>query len=159
MSPNNKAITSNLIEVKKPITTSPTANEAWANRPNKASFGNFVYFCNCNNKIAKTAEIIKTENAILISKNKAMVTPNSAEWANVPAKKDNLLQTTKHPSGPVTSEIPIPAISALVKKSSNIIIFLDLLIHLLSVNDRVRVHIKIIYLKPCPQITLYISHL
>ena len=37
---------------------------------------------------------------------------------------DNLLQTTKQPSGPVTKATPIPAINALTKKSSNILIFL-----------------------------------
>ena len=34
--------------------------------------------------------------------------------------KDNLLQTTKQPNGPVTRAIPIPAIIALTIKSSNI---------------------------------------
>ena len=40
-----------------------------------------------------------------------------------PAKKDNLLQIIKHPKGPVIKAIPIPAIKALIKKSSNILLF------------------------------------
>jgi hypothetical protein len=65
-------------------------------------------------------ETNKTEKEIFISKEKASVTPNNAEWANVPAKKDNLLQITKQPKGPVTNAKPRPAVSALMKKSSNI---------------------------------------
>ena len=72
--------------------------------------------------IAKDADIKKTAKAILISKKTAMVTPNSAEWAKVPAKKENLLHLIKHPHGPVTKAIPIPAIKALIKKSFNIAI-------------------------------------
>ena len=59
-----------------------------------------------------------TENAILNSNSKAIVTPSKAECASVPAKKDNLLQITKHPSGPVIKAIPSPASKALIKKSS-----------------------------------------
>ena len=44
ISPNNNPITSNLIDVKKPKITKPTANEACASRPSNASFGNFVFF-------------------------------------------------------------------------------------------------------------------
>ena len=54
-----------------------------------------------------------------------MVTPNSAECAKVPAKKENLLQMIKHPHGPVTKAIPIPATKALIKKSFNIAIVYD----------------------------------
>ena len=68
MSPNNKPITSNLIEDKNPMTTSPTANDEWANKPNRASPGSLVVFCNLNNIIALIEEITNTEKAILISK-------------------------------------------------------------------------------------------
>ena len=47
-----------------------------------------------------------------------MVIPNKAEWAKVSPKNDSLLQTTKHPKGPVTSAIPIPTNKALIKKIS-----------------------------------------
>ena len=57
---------------------------------------------------------------MLRSNEKARVTPNSEECDNVPAKKDNLLQITKQPRGPVTKATPIPATNALIKKSSNI---------------------------------------
>ena len=121
ISPNNNPITSNLIVDKNPITTRPTANEEWANKPNKASPGSLVVFCNLNNIIATTEEIIKTEKAILMSKKIAIVTPSKAEWDNVSPKKDSLLQIMKQPMGPVTKAIPIPANNALIKKSSSII--------------------------------------
>ena len=47
MSPNNNPIISNLINVKKPITTSPTAKDEWARRPSKASPGRLVLFWSC----------------------------------------------------------------------------------------------------------------
>ncbi len=121
ISPNSNPITSNLIEDKKPITTRPTANDEWANKPNKASPGNLVVFCNLNNIIAITEETTNTEKAILMSKKTAIVTPSKAEWDNVSPKKDNLLQIMKQPMGPVTKAIPIPANNALIKKSSSII--------------------------------------
>ena len=55
ISPNNNPITSNLIDVKKPKITKPTARDECANKPNKASFGSFVFFCNFKRMIAKTA--------------------------------------------------------------------------------------------------------
>ena len=69
----------NLIDVKKPKITKPTANEACASKPSNASFGNFVFFCNFRRMIASTADIKKTAKAILISKKTAIVTPNKAE--------------------------------------------------------------------------------
>ena len=63
---------------------------------------------------------MNTEKAMFSSKEYAKVTPSRAEWASVSPKYDSLLQTTKHPSGPVTSATPSPATSALIKKSSNI---------------------------------------
>jgi len=122
ISPNNKPMISNLIEDKKLITTKPTANDEWASKPNKASPGNFVVFCNLRSIKATAEEIKKTEKATLISKKKPIVTPNKAEWDKVSPKKESLLQIIKHPIGPVTRAIPIPAIKALIKKSSNIII-------------------------------------
>ena len=68
-----------------------------------------------------TKETKKTDKAILISKDKARVTPSNAEWDKVSPKKDSLLQITKHPRGPATKAMPMPAIRALIKKSSNII--------------------------------------
>ena len=50
-----------------------------------------------------------------------MTTPNKAEWASVSPKYDSLLQTIKHPRGPVMMARPIPATKALIRKSSNII--------------------------------------
>jgi len=120
MSPNNNPITSNLIEDKNPITTSPTAKDEWANKPNKASPGNFVVFCNFSNIIAINEEIINTDKAILTLKKTAMVTPSNAECDKVSPKKDSLLQIIKQPIGPVTKAIPVPANNALIKKSSNI---------------------------------------
>ena len=116
---------SNLIELRNPKITKPTARDACASKPNKASLGNFVFFCNCKRMIAKDADIKKTAKAILISKKTAIVTPSSAECAKVPAKKENLLQMIKHPHGPVTKAIPIPATKALIKKSFNIAIVYD----------------------------------
>ena len=105
---------------RNPITTNPIAKDECANSPNKASPGSFVVFCNRNRIKAIADETNKTEKEIFISKEKASVTPNNAEWANVPAKKDNLPQITKQPRGPVTNAKPRPAVSALMKKSSNI---------------------------------------
>ena len=45
---------------------------------------------------------------------------SKAEWDRVSPKYESLLHITKHPSGPVTIATPIPAIKALIKKSSNI---------------------------------------
>ena len=79
ISPNNKPIMSNLIEDKKLITTKPTASDEWANKPNKASPGSFVVFCNLRSIKAIADEIKKTEKATFISKKKPIVTPNRAE--------------------------------------------------------------------------------
>ena len=65
MSPNNKPIISNLINVKNPITTSPTAKDEWANKPNKASPGRLVLFWSFININAINDEIMNTEKAIL----------------------------------------------------------------------------------------------
>ena len=70
---------SNLIEDKKLITTKPTASDEWANKPNRASPGNFVVFCNFKSISATAEEIKKTEKATLMSKRKPIVTPNNAE--------------------------------------------------------------------------------
>ena len=79
ISPNNKPMISNLIEDKKLITTKPTANDEWANKPSKASPGNFVVFCNFKSISATAEEIKKTEKATLILKKNPIVTPNKAE--------------------------------------------------------------------------------
>ena len=121
MSPNSNPIRSKRIKDKKLITTKPTAKDECASNPNKASPGKFVVFCNFNKINATAEETKKTDKAILISKEKAKVTPNSAEWDRVSPKKDNLLQITKQPRGPATKAMPIPAIKALIKKSSNIV--------------------------------------
>ena len=86
ISPNNNPIISNLINVKKPITTSPTAKDEWARRPNKASPGKLVLFWSCIKIKAIKEEIMKTDNAMLNSIVKANVTPNNAEWAKVSPK-------------------------------------------------------------------------
>ena len=111
---------SNLMKDKKPITTNPTANEEWAKRPSKASLGRLVFFCSCIKINAIIDDIKNIETAILNSSEYAIVTPSNAECASVSPKYDNLLQTTKQPNGPVTKAMPIPAINALIKKSSNI---------------------------------------
>ena len=67
ISPNNNPIISNLINDKKPITTSPTANDEWAKRPSKASPGRLVLFWSCIKVKAIKDEIINTDNAILNS--------------------------------------------------------------------------------------------
>ena len=63
-------------------------------------------------------ETINTDKEIFMSKEIEKVTPNKAAWERVSPKKDNRLQITKQPKGPVTSAIPTPAIKALIKKSS-----------------------------------------
>ena len=98
---------SNLINVRNPITTNPTANEEWANNPSKASPGKFVFFWSLIKIKATADEVRKTENAILISIVTANVTPRRAEWAKVSPKKDNLLHTIKQPNEPVTIAIPV----------------------------------------------------
>ena len=64
--------------------------------------------------------------------------------ASVSPKNDSLLQTTKHPNGPVTRAIPTPAIKALNKKSSNIILISenDLYFRLVNDCDHAHVHKK-----------------
>ena len=111
---------SNLINVKKPITTKPTASDEWASSPSKASPGKLVFLSSFTKINAIIDEVINIATAILKSRVYAIVTPSKAEWARVSPKYDNLLQTTKHPRGPVTKAIPIPATKALIKKSSNI---------------------------------------
>ena len=58
---------SNLINVKKPITTKPTANDEWAKSPSRASLGRLVFFCSCINIKAMIEEIKNIETAILNS--------------------------------------------------------------------------------------------
>ena len=53
---------------KKPITTRPTANDECARRPSKASPGRLVLFWRLIKIRAIKAEIIKTDNAMLNSK-------------------------------------------------------------------------------------------
>ena len=65
ISPNNKPIRSNLIEVRNPINTRPIASVEWASRPSKESPASFVLFCKLIKSKATTADIIKTENVIL----------------------------------------------------------------------------------------------
>ena len=84
----------------------------------------WFFFWSCIKNKAITDEVIKTDKAILNSRENAIVTPSKAECAKVSPKYDSLLQTTKHPNGPVTKATPIPANKALIKKSSNILIFL-----------------------------------
>ena len=121
ISPKSNPIISKRINDKKLITTKPTAKDEWASNPNKASPGKLVVFCSFNKTSATAEETKKTDKAILISKDKARVTPSNAEWDKVSPKKDSLLQITKHPRGPATKAMPMPAISALIKKSSSII--------------------------------------
>ena len=110
------------MKVRKPIKTNPTAILEWASIPNNASLGNFVLFCKLNKSNAIMLEIKKTDKDILMLNEKANVTPSNAECDRVSPKYDKRRHTTKHPSGPVTIAIPIPAIKALTKKSSNIIL-------------------------------------
>ena len=77
---------SNLIKVKKPITTRPTANEEWAKSPSKASPGKLVFFWSCIKINAIKDEIINTETAKFNSKDYAIVTPSKAECASVSPK-------------------------------------------------------------------------
>ena len=84
---------------------------------------------------------------------KANVTPSNAECDRVSPKYDKRRHTTKHPSGPVTIAIPIPAIKALTKKSSNIIWIYS---HHCHVNDHDDVDSTIMFLSYVHQITLYI---
>ena len=79
-------------------------------------------FCKLNKSNAIMLEIKKTDKDILMLNEKANVTPSNAECDRVSPKYDKRRHTTKHPSGPVTIAIPIPAIKALTKKSSNIIL-------------------------------------
>ena len=108
------------------MTINPIAKDECANNPNNASFGSLVDFWSFNKISANADEISNTEKEMLISNEKARVTSNNEECANVPAKKDNLLQITKQPRGPVTKAIPRPATSALIKKSSNIYFFVSI---------------------------------
>ena len=79
IAPNRSPIIAKRINDKKLITTKPTANDEWASKPNKASPGKLVVFCNFNKTSATAEEIKKTDKAILISKDKARVTPSNAE--------------------------------------------------------------------------------
>jgi hypothetical protein len=112
---------SNLINVKNPKTTKPMAKEECERSPSSASPAKFVVFCNLNKINATKDETANIDNETFISSDIDNITPNNAECANVSPKNESLRQTTKHPRGPVTIAIPIPAISALNKKSSNIL--------------------------------------
>ena len=59
---------SNLIKVKNPITTRPTARVECAKSPSKASPGRLVFFWSWIKIKAIKDEIIKTESAIFYSK-------------------------------------------------------------------------------------------
>ena len=63
---------------------------------------------------------MKTDIVKFISTKKASATPSKAAWDRVSPKYESLLHITKHQRGPVTIATPIPAIKALIKKSSNI---------------------------------------
>jgi len=85
------------------------ASVEWARSPSKESPASFVLFCKLTRSKATTADITNTEKAIFKLNEYANVTPKSAEWDKVSPKYDNLLQITKHPSGPATIAIPTPA--------------------------------------------------
>ena len=68
-------------------------------------------------------ETINTAREIFMSMAREIVTPSKAAWAKVSPKKDKRRQITKQPSGPVTKATPKPAINALIKKSSNILVY------------------------------------
>ena len=74
------------MKVKNPTTTSPTASDEWAKRPSRASPGKLVFFWSWIKIKAIIDEIINTENAILNSRVKAIVTPSKAECASVSPK-------------------------------------------------------------------------
>ena len=156
ISPNKTPIISNLINDKNPNTTKPIAREECDSKPNNASPARYVEFSNFN-KIKDTIEAtINTEKAIFISNEIDNKTPSKEECASVSPKNDSRLQTTKHPRGPVTNAIPIPAINALNKKSSNIfIIFLPLYYHRMNEHDCAHVHKWIIVEMIVHQIILY----
>ena len=122
MSPNSKPIISKRIKERKPTSTNPTAILECARMPNRASLGNFGFFCKLNRRIAIILEIKNTEREIFMLKDKANAPPSKDQCDNVSPKYDNRRHITKHPRGPVTIAIPKPAIRALTKKSSNIIL-------------------------------------
>ena len=122
MSPNSKPIISKRIKERKPTRTKPTAILECARIPNKASLGNLVFFCKLKRSTAIMLEIKKTEREIFMLKDRANATPSKDECDKVSPKYDNRRHITKHPKGPVTIAIPMPAIKALTKKSSNIIL-------------------------------------
>ena len=66
ISPNNKPIISNLINVKNPITTNPTANDECAKSPSNASPGKLVFFWSWININAIKDETKNTEKAVFI---------------------------------------------------------------------------------------------
>ena len=155
ISPNRTPIISNLINDKKPNTTNPIARDEWDKSPNNESLAKLVVFCSFNKSNATKDETTNTDNEILISNVTDNITPNKAECASVSPKNDSLLQTTKQPRGPVTKAIPIPAIKALNKKSSNIIIFLLLLyFHQRNEYDCDHAHKLIIVVRSVLQIIL-----
>ena len=122
ISPNNKPMISKRIKERKPTITSPTAILECARIPSKASLGNLVFFCKLNKRIAIMLEIKNTDKEIFKLKDNANETPSKDECDKVSPKYDKRRHITKHPRGPVTIAIPIPAIRALTKKSSNIIL-------------------------------------
>ena len=121
ISPNRTPMISNLMNDKNPKTTNPMAKDECERSPSSASPAKFVVFCNLNKINAIKDETANIDNETFISSDIDNITPNNAECANVSPKNESLRQTTKHPRGPVTIAIPIPAISALNKKSSNIL--------------------------------------
>ena len=86
ISPNNRPIMSNLIKVRKPMITRPTAILEWARSPNNASPGSFVLFCKLNKSNATIPETKNTDKEMLMLKEKAKVTPRSAECDKVSPK-------------------------------------------------------------------------
>ena len=121
ISPNRTPMISNLMNDKNPKTTNPMAKDECERSPSSASPAKVVVFCNLNKINATKDETANIDNETFISSDIDNITPNNAECANVSPKNESLRQTTKHPRGPVTIAIPIPAISALNKKSSNIL--------------------------------------
>ena len=126
---------------KNPKTTNPMAKDECERSPSSASPAKFVVFCNLNKINATNDETANIDSEMFISNDIDNITPNNAECASVSPKNESLRHTTKHPRGPVTRAIPIPAISALNKKSSKIVILLlSRCYHLSHEHDHVHVH-------------------
>ena len=112
----------------------PIERAACARIPNSVSVANTFFCWSHIKRIAKTEHIIIVPKFVLIPRTRPRATPSKALCAKESPKYAIFLQTTKHPIAPVIIATPIPAIIALIKNGSIILILVMRVIMRMLIN-------------------------